>query len=81
MSEAWEPQKGLREWCATSPILFSICYVCVMKEAEKERSNQAKGNNMSIGIPWMWKPGYSFPPKSQTKAINNSESEKLEIVE
>ena len=52
-----------------------------MKLAEKERSNQAEGNNMSIGIPWIWKPGYSFPPKSQTKAMNSFENEKLEIVE
>ena len=52
-----------------------------MKLAEKERSSQAKGNNMSIGIPWIWKPGYSFPPKSQTNAMNSFENEKLEIVE
>ena len=81
MSEAWEPQRGLREGCATSPILFNIYHACVMKLAEKERSNQAKGNNMSIGIPWIWKPGYSFPPKSQTKAMNSFENEKLEIAE
>ena len=36
---------------------------------------------MSIGIPWIWKPGYSFLPKSQTKAMNSVENEKLEIVE
>ena len=52
-----------------------------MKLAEKERRNQAEGNNMSIGIPWIGKPGYSFPPKSQTKAMNSSKNKKLEIVE
>ena len=43
MSEAWEPQRGLREGCATSPILFNIYHSCVMKLAEKERSSQAEG--------------------------------------
>jgi len=36
---------------------------------------------MSMGIPWIWKPGYSFPRKSQTKAMNSFENEKLELVE
>ena len=52
-----------------------------MKLAEKERRNQAEGNNISIGIPWIWKPSYSFLPKSQTKAMDGFENEKLEIVE
>ena len=81
MSEAWEPQRGLGEGCATSPILFNIYHACVMKLAEKERSNQAEGNNMSIGIPRIWKLDYSFPPKLQTKAMNSFENERLEIVE
>ena len=79
--EAWELQRGLREGFATSPILFSIYHACVMKLAEKERRNQAEGNNMSIGIPWIGKPGYSFPSKSQTKAMNSFENEKLGIFE
>ena len=81
MSETWEPQRGLREGCTTSPIVFNIYHACVIKLAEKERRNQADGNNMSIGIRWIWRPGYSFPPKSQTKAMNSFENEKLEIVE
>ena len=53
MSEALEPQRGLREGCATSPILFNIYHACVMKLAEKERSNQLEGYIISIGIPWI----------------------------
>ena len=71
MSKAWEPQRGLREGCATSPILFNIYHACVMKLANKERRNQAERNSMTIGIPWIWKSGYSFPPKSQTKTMNS----------
>ena len=81
MSEAWEPQRGLKEGCATSPILFNIYHACVIKLANKERRNQAERNSMIIGMPWIWKPGYSFPPKSQIKAMNSFENEKLEIVE
>ena len=33
MSGAWEPQRGLREGCATSPISFNIYHACVMKLA------------------------------------------------
>jgi len=58
VSEAWEPQRGLREGCATSPILLNIYHACVMKLAENERRNQAEGNNISVGIPWIWRPGY-----------------------
>ena len=54
---------------------------CVMKLACKERRNQAERNSMIIGITWIWKPGYSFPPKSQTKATNSFENDKLEIAE
>lgn len=35
MSEAWEPQRGLREGYATSSLLFNIYHACVMKLAEK----------------------------------------------
>ena len=80
LNEAWEPQRGLKEGCATYSILFNIYHACVMKLAEKERRNQAEGINTRIGIPWIWKPDYSFPPKSQTKAMNSFEDEKLEIV-
>ena len=54
-----------------------------MKLAEKESRNQAEGNKMSIGMPWIWKTGYSSPPppRSQTKAVNSFENKKLEIVE
>jgi len=68
VNEAWESHRRLREECAASPILFNIYHACVMKLAEKERGNQAEGNNMSIGIPWTWKPGYSFPPKITDKS-------------
>ena len=36
---------------------------------------------MSMGIPWLWKPGYSFPTKSQSKAMYSYEIEELELVE
>ena len=52
-----------------------------MKLAYEERGNQAEKHDMSIGIPWIWEPGYSFPPKSQTKAMHSFENERIEIVQ
>ena len=40
MSENWIPQRGLREGCATSPILFSILHACDMKRANGEREKE-----------------------------------------
>ena len=48
---------------------------------EERRAQEAEKHNMSIGIPWIWKSGYSFPPKSQTNVMHSFENERLEIVE
>ena len=81
MSESWVPQRGLREGCATSPILFSIFHACAIKRANEERRKNAEKENLQLGIPWTWKPGFSLPPKSQSKAMQSSENERIEIVE
>ena len=81
MNEAWEPQRGLRERCATSPILFNIYHACVLQLANTERRAQAEIHNMNIGIPWIWKPGYSFLPKSQTKAMHTFDNQRHDIAE
>ena len=81
MSESWVPQRGLREGCATSSILFSIFHACVMKRANEDRRKNAEKENLQLGIPWTWKPGFSLPPKSQSKAMQSSENERIEIVE
>ena len=37
--------------------------------------------NLQLGIPWIWKPGFSLPPKSQSNTIQSSENERIEILE
>ena len=49
MSESWVPQRGLREGCTTSPILFSIFHACVMKRANEERRKNAEKREFVIG--------------------------------
>lgn len=53
MSESWVPERGLREGCATSPILFNIFHQAVMRQAESER-------DVNAGVVWKWMPGGSF---------------------
>ena len=45
VSESWVPHSGLREGCATSPILLSIFYPCDMKKANEERRKNADKEN------------------------------------
>ena len=58
VSSPWTPQRGLREGCPTSPILFNIFHQAVMRVAEGERSRRG---GHQVGIPWTHMPGSSFP--------------------
>ena len=49
VSEFWVPEKGLREVCATSPILFNFFHQAVMRQAENERE-------VNAGVVWKWMP-------------------------
>ena len=57
MSEEWRPERGLREGCATSPIMFNIYHQAVMRQAEEER---LRLGGEEVGIRWKWMPGSSF---------------------
>ena len=57
MSEEWRPVRGLREGCATSPVLFNIYHQAVMRQAEEERVREG---GEEVGIRWNWMPGSSF---------------------
>ena len=56
MSEKWTPERGLREGCSTSPILFNVYHQAVMRQAEARRDEQ-EGD---VGVAWRWVPGGSF---------------------
>ena len=42
LSEPWTPQRGLREGCATSPILFNVYHSEAMKRAAEERKTSSQ---------------------------------------
>ena len=42
MSSAWEPARGLREDCSSSPILFNIYHQAVMRQTGKQKHTQAR---------------------------------------
>ena len=54
LSEEWKQVRGLREGCATSPILFNIFHQAVMRQAEEERLREG---GEEVGISWRWMPG------------------------
>ena len=56
MSEEWMPERGLREGCSTSPVLFNIYHQAVMRQAESSRMEE----NANAGVKWKWIPGGSF---------------------
>ena len=50
-SEAWTPNRGLREGCPSSPPLFNIFHQVVMRVAKKARRRKAIETDMEVGIP------------------------------
>ena len=77
-SEAWLPNRGLREGCPSSPVLFNIFHQVVMRSAAKSRKRKAEEMNMEVGIGFNWVPGSSFPGEKNWEKPN-SEAKKIKI--
>jgi hypothetical protein len=60
-SETWYPERGLREGCPTSPVLFNVFHQAVMRRAEEARKATANENGVCVGVRWRWVPGNFFP--------------------
>ena len=80
-SDAWRPLRGLREGCATSPILFNVYHSAAMRQAAEKRQQEAKERGMKVGIEMSWRPGNSIPPKSIGQAMKSKDKETVILTE
>ena len=79
-SSKWLPERGLREWCPSSPtILFNVYHQTVIRLAEQTRANQTRINNMIMGIQWKWIAGSKLPNPQKSEATN-SESKTRHLI-
>lgn len=76
-SSSWAPERGLKEGCPSSPILFNAFHQPVMRIARRERKRKADEMGMEMGIPFMFVPGNSFPGNRSEKP--NSEAKRVRI--
>ena len=80
MSDDWRPARGLREGCATSPILFNIYHAEAMRRASRKRHQLATAKGRECGLRWAWVPGNSFPSLDPRNTMKSSQREEF-IVE
>ena len=78
-SESWTPQRGLREGCPSSPVLFNIFHQVVMRIGAKARKRKADETDMEVGISFKWIPGSAFPSTGTWEKPNNSEAKRIKI--
>ena len=76
-SKSWTPERGLREGCPTSPILFNIYHQMAVRQAEEDRRGAGQEQGREIGVGWRYVPGSNFPgmnrwekPNSEAKRRN-----------
>ena len=76
-SSTWAPERGLKEGCPSSPILFNAFHQPVMRIAKRERKRKADEMGMEMGIPFIFVPGNSLPGQRSEKP--NSEAKRVRI--
>ena len=69
-SEPWVPDRGLREGCPSSPILFNIYHQVVMRVAAIERRRRAGEVGLVAGVVVRWVPGSAFPSEKTWEKKN-----------
>ena len=72
------PQRGLREGCPTSPVIFNIYHQAVMRVATEVRKEKANDIGWDVGIRWSYMPGNSLPPVHK-KYTFNSEAKRTDF--
>ena len=81
LSENWRPQRGLREGCATSPILYNIYHTQAVRLAQKMREQKAVSNDEEYGLAWSWRPVNSLPTVDTRRTTRSSTQEKFILVD
>ena len=76
-SSEWIPRRGLREGCATSPVLSNIYHSNVTRNGREER----KRIEPDCGKPWTWVPENSLPPREWRRASRGSASKITSLTE
>ena len=77
-SSSFFPQRGLREGCPTSPVIFNIYHQAVMRVATEVRKEKANDIGWDVGIKWSYMPGNSLPPVHK-KYTFNSEAKRTDF--
>ena len=67
----WIPQRGLREGCPTSPVLFNVFHQAVIQAAERKRNERAVSSGKTRGIAWNWMDNDKIPSSEQTGKFNS----------
>ena len=80
-SDAWQPLWGLREGCATSPVLFNVYHSASMRQAAEKRKREATEKGRNVGIEMSWRPGKSLPPKSAGQAMKSKDKKTVPLTE
>ena len=81
LSEKWQPLRGLREGCATSPILFNVYHAEAMKLASEARKDNADQRGQECGLTWSWVPGNDLPALEPKRTVSSSMREEFRITE
>ena len=55
VSSTWKPDRGLREGCPSSPVLFNIFHDGVMQDFRARRAEAAERDGRKPGIVWHYK--------------------------
>ena len=70
-SDHWIPQRGLREGCPTSPVLFNVFHQAVIQTAERKRNERAVSSGKTRGIAWSWMDNDKIPSSEQIGKFNS----------
>ena len=79
VSEVWIPERGLREGCATSPILFNVFHAVAANHAHRKREAAASRSGQDVRIRWQWRPAHSLPPRCVRRALRSDTTQEFRL--